>query len=692
MTVRFRTAASPGEPRPCGPRRATPSPVGRTASTGALLAGCALLMVGCDDDPAAIGRGVPELRVSPSVVDLGTLYVGDVGRAPIQAVSVGSAPVSWQSRFIGPAAGFVLAGADGRLGVSGRAELELYFLARRAGTFTTRLELLPSGSDAAPLPIEVRVEVKPVPDCEDGNGCTADFFDREAGVCRHPAEDLPCDDFNPCTPVGMCVDGVCRSEGTACDDGDVCTEDLCNPSTGCFHPIREDCDDDNPCTEDRCDPVLGCRSDVLPDGTPCPDQDPCTSSEICLSGQCQTIQVPEGTPCDDGDPCSTDDQCIDGECRDPFYARPDPGELKYATEVGPIAPGGERNPLIGADNGPIVGTLDGVTALDECGAVVWTATTAVPPAFSGAILSPSTLSVPVGGTVVDLDPRSGRTVTTLAMEDALPEGSGDVRVVDMAARASGALVVSATRTSTTGVVQGFLLEVDAAHAVVTRLAGFGSWAVERVAIDQDESLVLLLRDRDRGREQLVRLGIDGVPGGTWSTDAVQTRRSDLGLGGAGEVLWTAGLIRVDRRGDAATLRSLEPALDDRAGGPPVVSGPWVWAVETDALVARTSTGGIARRLPFPAAPAVGPVLDQGQRIYVLDRNGVLRGFSSDGVPLFELPLEPGSSVEGAALALGADGVLVTALGNRVYGIKVFQGLAASPWPKHRRDNFGTSHR
>jgi hypothetical protein len=47
-----------------------------------------------------------------------------------------------------------------------------------------------------------------------------------------------------------------------CDDNDACTDDSCDPNTGCSN-IQIVCDDSDPCTEDLCDPNTGCYS--LPD-------------------------------------------------------------------------------------------------------------------------------------------------------------------------------------------------------------------------------------------------------------------------------------------------------------------------------------------------------------------------------------------------------------------------------------------
>jgi hypothetical protein len=93
-------------------------------------------------------------------------------------------------------------------------------------------------------------------------------------------------------PLVDCVDD------SDCDDGDVCTDDVCDLASGtCLNfPTGSccvddaDCDDGNVCTEDVCDPTTG---DCSNDGTP----------DCCVTD----------SDCDDGDEC-TDDVCENSQC------------------------------------------------------------------------------------------------------------------------------------------------------------------------------------------------------------------------------------------------------------------------------------------------------------------------------------------------------------------------------------------
>ncbi len=171
-------------------------------------------------------------------------------------------------------------------------------------------------------------------DCDDGNPCTKDACLPEGG-CNHAAKEGACDDLDPCTIGDTCIDGLCTSRTPAnCDDGNVCTDDACDPDLGCTNTNNEllcddnntcttgdtcvdgacigagslECDDGNVCTKDICLAEGGCaheNSDV-----PCSDGDACTLNDWCQEGACVAGPAPD---CDDGNVC-TDDGCDGGLC------------------------------------------------------------------------------------------------------------------------------------------------------------------------------------------------------------------------------------------------------------------------------------------------------------------------------------------------------------------------------------------
>jgi hypothetical protein len=165
--------------------------------------------------------------------------------------------------------------------------------------------------------------------CNDGNACTADGCDPDQG-CSYEAIASGCDDGNPCTLGDACVAGQCQGgQLMSCDDQNPCTADECSPEVGCVHtPTAGDCNDgnactqgdycsggkclfagvlecgdDNVCTDDTCDPESGCQS-VL-NKAPCDDGNICTLGDSCHLGECTGAVTLD---CDDGNLC-TDDQC-----------------------------------------------------------------------------------------------------------------------------------------------------------------------------------------------------------------------------------------------------------------------------------------------------------------------------------------------------------------------------------------------
>jgi Dictyostelium (slime mold) repeat len=144
------------------------------------------------------------------------------------------------------------------------------------------------------------------PSCDDGNPCTADGCTPGVG-CAHAATGGPCDDGNACTTGDHCAAAVCAGTlAVLCDDGDICDGiETCNPATGlCTPGPAPDCDDGNPCTDGLCDAVAGCGQ--IANTAPCDDGNACTVGDVCAAGGCAP-----GAPraCDDGEPCNGVETC-----------------------------------------------------------------------------------------------------------------------------------------------------------------------------------------------------------------------------------------------------------------------------------------------------------------------------------------------------------------------------------------------
>ena len=139
-------------------------------------------------------------------------------------------------------------------------------------------------------------------DCDDGDPCTDDLCDH--GACLHPLNASDCDDGDLLTGDDLCAAGICQGTNLCdCDDGDACTVDTCDPgANGCSNaPI--DCSDDDPCTTDEaCDPASGCTWSPATEGTACSDEDLCTAGDAC-DGQGQCLAQPACAGLFDGQDC-----------------------------------------------------------------------------------------------------------------------------------------------------------------------------------------------------------------------------------------------------------------------------------------------------------------------------------------------------------------------------------------------------
>ena len=183
--------------------------------------------------------------------------------------------------------------------------------------------------------------------CDDKNPCTADTCDPKAG-CQHAAQPGSCEDGSACTSGDACSGGVCKAGASKpCDDGDVCTTDGCDatsgactqtPIAGCanFCKSATDCDDGKPCTGQSCDKGNCVFTNI---SVPCADVDKCATGGTCKDGACsgaKAIDCNDGKPCttdacdsktgqcqwvtntatcDDGNPCTEDDACKLGTCQ-----------------------------------------------------------------------------------------------------------------------------------------------------------------------------------------------------------------------------------------------------------------------------------------------------------------------------------------------------------------------------------------
>jgi len=165
--------------------------------------------------------------------------------------------------------------------------------------------------------------------CDDGNTADGDCC---SANCQYDAAGSACDDGNFCTDGDACDGaGVCGPGGPRnCSDGVGCTADTCDPANAtCVHtPDDSACADDglfcngeeicdavndctstgNPCdvgtvcndASNTCDPETACGNGVVEPGEEC-------DGGACCAADC-TFAV-AGSVCDDGDFCTSGDAC-----------------------------------------------------------------------------------------------------------------------------------------------------------------------------------------------------------------------------------------------------------------------------------------------------------------------------------------------------------------------------------------------
>ena len=156
--------------------------------------------------------------------------------------------------------------------------------------------------------------------------------------CDGETDEGLCVDENPCTEDLCNPETGCAFEpltGTPCDDQDACTDDLCQAGACVGTPIEFP--DPGPCAEVVCDPITGDQVVFVPGA--CDDGDICTTNDQCVAGACVGSFDPPGPPpeeacmgwtcdggggwwvapltgdpCEDGDPCTAGDSCDAGVC------------------------------------------------------------------------------------------------------------------------------------------------------------------------------------------------------------------------------------------------------------------------------------------------------------------------------------------------------------------------------------------
>jgi hypothetical protein len=157
-------------------------------------------------------------------------------------------------------------------------------------------------------------------DCDDGLFCNGTETCDE-GLCQD-GNPVNCSHLNTECTVGVCDEDLNQCvESAPCDDGNLCTDDICNTGVGCSNPqnyqIGVECcnpntggttiiDDGDACTNDFCNAQSGEVTHVV---ITCNDNDPCTINDVCVNN---------GAGCGGTDvntfACNDDGDCPVGTC------------------------------------------------------------------------------------------------------------------------------------------------------------------------------------------------------------------------------------------------------------------------------------------------------------------------------------------------------------------------------------------
>jgi hypothetical protein len=158
-----------------------------------------------------------------------------------------------------------------------------------------------------------------VPCGDDGNACTDDVCDG-LGTCTHPplaagtvCRPLAtvCDVEETCAGAGVpCPADGFVADGTPC--GDLCTTNGTCQAGQCTAGSPLECDDGDVCNGlETCDSLTGCQAGIPLD---CDDGNGCTANACDPTTGCSNPQEPDGAPCDDGNLCTIIDRCTGGVC------------------------------------------------------------------------------------------------------------------------------------------------------------------------------------------------------------------------------------------------------------------------------------------------------------------------------------------------------------------------------------------
>ena len=159
-------------------------------------------------------------------------------------------------------------------------------------------------------------------DCSSaGNACNFGVCDEAIDQCvaQPRPNGTTCSDGNACTQTDTCQGGSCTGASpVVCTAQDQChVAGTCNPATGtCSNPAATNgtgCNDGNMCTQ-----TDSCQGGTCTGANPvtCTALDQCHLAGTCnpANGTCSNPNKPNGSTCTDGNACTQTDSCQGGAC------------------------------------------------------------------------------------------------------------------------------------------------------------------------------------------------------------------------------------------------------------------------------------------------------------------------------------------------------------------------------------------
>jgi hypothetical protein len=233
------------------------------------------------------------LVVSPSSLEFAATYVGFPKEASLTVSNPGA-----MTQTVAFAAGAPFRVQPSIAAVPGGDHLivQVWFEPAAAGAVRGELEI--SGALVAQVPL-LGIGVLP-PACSPSAACHADAFDPDAGICLDSPlpDETTCESGAACLENARCYQGACLGTARACDDGNACTLDVCDADAGCVHiDVSGNCPaGSDPCQLPACEPASGCGFTPARDGTTCgPSR--CGTAWVCVNGTCQTRSTPSFEVC-----------------------------------------------------------------------------------------------------------------------------------------------------------------------------------------------------------------------------------------------------------------------------------------------------------------------------------------------------------------------------------------------------------